>query len=149
MADGIELGVWKVNEIKQNCQFAVRLLEWGRIRYRSRVLQTSVTYRPVTVCFSRNRNVHCDFCRIFSFGTGNTLRKYSLFLRSNSLSTETQKQNYENARSRMLASLRGSVGTGTRRDESSTGRVWAAGLHHVTARDRLARGLKITNHLFL
>jgi hypothetical protein len=29
-----------------------------------------------------------------------------------------------------------------------TGRVWAAGFHHVTARSRLARGLKFTNLLF-
>jgi hypothetical protein len=28
---------------------------------------------------------------------------------------------------------------GTKEDESNTGRVWAAGLHHVTARSRLAR----------
>jgi hypothetical protein len=32
-------------------------------------------------------------------------------------------------------------------DESSTGRVWAAGFHHVTARSRLARVLKLTNVL--
>ena len=57
--------------------------------------------------------------------------------------------NSENARSRMVASLRGSVGTGTKEDESSTGRVWAAGFHHVTAPSRLARVLKLTNHLFL
>ena len=37
--------------------------------------------------------------------------------------------NSEKARSRMVASLRGSVGTGTKVDESSTGRVWAAGFH--------------------
>jgi len=42
--------------------------------------------------------------------------------------------NSEKARSRMVASLRRSVGTGTKEDESSTGRVWAAGFHHVTAR---------------
>jgi len=35
-----------------------------------------------------------------------------------------------------MASLRGSVGTGTKDDESSTGRVWAVGLHHVTNRSR-------------
>jgi hypothetical protein len=34
------------------------------------------------------------------------------------------------------------VGTGTKEDESSTGHVWAAGFHHVTARSRLARGFK-------
>ena len=48
----------------------------------------------------------------------------------------------------MVAILRGSVGTGTKEDESSTGRVWATGFHHVTARSRLARVLKITNCLF-
>ena len=39
--------------------------------------------------------------------------------------------NSENARSRMVASVRGSVGMGTQEDESSTGRVSAAGFHHV------------------
>jgi hypothetical protein len=34
--------------------------------------------------------------------------------------------------------LRGSVGTGTKEDESSTGRVWAAGFHHFRACSRLA-----------
>jgi hypothetical protein len=45
--------------------------------------------------------------------------------------------------------LRGSVSTGTKEDESSTGRVWAAGFHHVTARSRLTRVLKLMNRLFL
>ena len=45
----------------------------------------------------------------------------------------------------MLASLRGSVGTGTKEDESSTGRVWAAEFHRVTARSGLARVLKLMN----
>jgi len=49
----------------------------------------------------------------------------------------------------MVASLRGSVVTGTKEDETSTGRVWAAGLHHVPARFRLARVLKLMNSLFL
>jgi hypothetical protein len=31
------------------------------------------------------------------------------------------------------------VGTGTKEDESITGRVWAAGFHHFTASSRLAR----------
>jgi len=48
----------------------------------------------------------------------------------------------------MVASLRGSVGTGTKGDESSTGRVWAAGFHHVTARSRLARFFKLMNRFF-
>jgi hypothetical protein len=40
------------------------------------------------------------------------------------------------------------VCTGTKEDESSTGHIWAAGLHHVTARSRLARGLKTMNRFF-
>jgi hypothetical protein len=35
--------------------------------------------------------------------------------------------------------LRGSVGTGTKEEETVTGRIWAAGFHHVTARSSLAR----------
>jgi len=57
--------------------------------------------------------------------------------------------NSENARSRMAARLWGSVGTGTKGDGSSTGHIWAAGFHHVTAHSRLARVLKLTNRLFL
>jgi len=57
--------------------------------------------------------------------------------------------NSENARCKMVASLRKNVGTVTKEDESSTWRVWAAGFHHVTARSRLARVLKLTNRLFL
>ena len=49
----------------------------------------------------------------------------------------------------MVASLREIVGTGTKEVEASTGRVWAAGFHHVTARSRLARVLKLVNRLFL
>jgi len=45
--------------------------------------------------------------------------------------------------------LRGSVGTGKKEDVSSTGRVWAAGFHHVTARSRLACVFKLMNRLFL
>jgi hypothetical protein len=45
--------------------------------------------------------------------------------------------------------LRGSVGTGTKEDELSIGRVWAAEFHDVTARSRLARDLKRMNRLFL
>jgi len=45
--------------------------------------------------------------------------------------------------------LRGSVDSWSKEDESSTGRVWAAGFYHVTARSRLARILKLMNPLFL
>jgi len=54
--------------------------------------------------------------------------------------------NSENARSRMVASLWGSVRTGTKEGESSIGRVWAAGFHNVTARSHLARVFKLMNH---
>jgi len=55
----------------------------------------------------------------------------------------------ENARSRMEASLWGSVGTGTKEDESISACVWAAGFHHVRACSHLVRVLKIMNHLFI
>jgi hypothetical protein len=55
----------------------------------------------------------------------------------------------ENARSRMVESSAGKCGFGAKEDESSTRRVWAAGFHHVTARSRLARVLKLVNRLFL
>jgi hypothetical protein len=48
-----------------------------------------------------------------------------------------------------MASLRESVGTGTEKDESSTGRFWAAGFHHVTAYSLLARVLKLMNIYFV
>ena len=57
--------------------------------------------------------------------------------------------NSENARSRMVASLQGSVGTGTKEGESSNGCFWAAGFHHVTARSCLAHALKLMNCLVL
>jgi hypothetical protein len=38
---------------------------------------------------------------------------------------------------------------GAKEDESSTGRDWAAGFHHVTARYRVACVLKRMNRLFL
>jgi len=49
----------------------------------------------------------------------------------------------ENARNKMVASLRGGVGIGAKEEESSTGRVWATAFHHVMARSRLARVLKL------
>ena len=57
--------------------------------------------------------------------------------------------NSKNARSRMVASLRGSVGKETKEEESSTGRVRAAGFHRVTARSYLAHVLKLMNRLFI
>jgi hypothetical protein len=45
--------------------------------------------------------------------------------------------------------LRVSVITGAKKDESSTGYVWPAGFHHITARSRVVRVLKLMNPLFL
>jgi hypothetical protein len=45
--------------------------------------------------------------------------------------------------------LRRTVSTGAKEDESSTGRVWAVGFYHVTARSRLVRILKLMDILFL
>jgi hypothetical protein len=42
-----------------------------------------------------------------------------------------------------------SLGTATKEDKSSTGRVWVAGFHRVTARSRLAHVLKFMNRLFI
>jgi hypothetical protein len=50
---------------------------------------------------------------------------------------------------RRAESLPGRVGTGTMEVESSAGRILAARFHHVTARSRLARVLKLTKRLFL
>jgi hypothetical protein len=38
--------------------------------------------------------------------------------------------------------LRGSLSMAAKEDELSTGRIWAAGFHHVTTRSRLACVLK-------
>jgi hypothetical protein len=45
--------------------------------------------------------------------------------------------------------LPGSMGMGAKEDESSTGRVWAAGFHHVMASSRLAHILKLMDCLFI
>jgi hypothetical protein len=45
--------------------------------------------------------------------------------------------------------LWGRVSTGTREDESSTGRIWAAGFRHVMACSLLVGVFKIMNRLFL
>jgi hypothetical protein len=43
--------------------------------------------------------------------------------------------------------LRGNTSTGTKEDEPSTGKIWAAGFHHVTACSRLAGILKLNELL--
>jgi hypothetical protein len=57
--------------------------------------------------------------------------------------------NSENVRSRKWQVLRGSVGTVVKEDESSTGRIRAAGFHNVTARSRSTGFLKLMKLLFI
>jgi hypothetical protein len=54
--------------------------------------------------------------------------------------------NSENGRSRMEESSAES--TEAKEDESSTGRIWAAGFHHVMACSHLAGILKLTKCFF-
>jgi hypothetical protein len=44
--------------------------------------------------------------------------------------------------------LLGSVSTGAKEEESSTGHVWAAGFRHVTAHSHLAHNLKLMSRYF-
>jgi hypothetical protein len=70
-------------------------------------------------------------------------------LDTNTAITGQTNRNSEKARSRMGQVLRGSVSTGAEEDTSSIGRVWTAGIRHVTARSRLECGWKLMNGLFL
>jgi hypothetical protein len=57
--------------------------------------------------------------------------------------------NGENLEAEWKQVLWGSVSTGAKEDESSTGHVWAAGFHHVTACSCLVHVLKLMNCLHL
>jgi len=61
----------------------------------------------------------------------------------------TTNSNRENTRSRMVESLRGSMGMGTKEDESSTGQIWATGFHHFMTHSHLSHVSKLMNHFFL
>ena len=72
------------------------------------------------------------------------------FLYKNTMITSNySNSNSKSAKSRMVASLQGSMGTGKKEDESSTGCIWAGGFHHVMARSRLARVFKLMDHSFV
>ena len=82
-------------------------------------------------------------------GIQRLFRSSCRFLNTN---TATKQQLIRTARTleaEWWESLRGSVDTRTKEDESSTGRVWAAGFHHVTARSGLGRVLKLMDRLVL
>jgi hypothetical protein len=57
--------------------------------------------------------------------------------------------NSEKATRRIEANFAGILGTGTKEDESSTKRVWAAEFQHFTAHSSLARILKLMSRLFV
>jgi len=65
------------------------------------------------------------------------------------LSEHYSNSNSENVRSRIVASLWGSVGMGKKEGESSAGHIWTAGFHHLMACPCLVRVFKLTDHLFL
>ena len=73
---------------------------------------------------------------------------FFLLLSEHKHSDNATNLNSENARSRMVASLLGNIGIGTKKDESSTVCIWTAGFHHVMAHSRLVRVLKLMNHYF-
>ena len=87
------------------------------------------TYLYITcnkkILFVKNILAYCGYSLISPFFLLLSEHKHCDNVATNSSS--------KNARSRMVASLQGSVGVGTKEDESSTGRVWAAGFHHVMA----------------
>jgi len=93
------------------------------------------------ILFVKNIVDYFDYSRTSAF--------FFLFSEHEHRDNAATNSNSENARSRMVASLRGSVGMGTKEDESSTGHVWAAGFHHVMVCSGLARFLIHMNSLFL
>ena len=108
-------------------------------------MKTIRTYRYITY----NKKILCQQ-NILAYCVYSPTAPFFLLLSEHKHCDNTAtNSNSENARSRMVASLRGSVVTGTKEDESSTGRVWAAGLHHVTARSGLGCILKLMHRLFL
>jgi len=108
-------------------------------------MKTTRTYRYITcskkILFVKNILAYCGYSPTSPFFLLHSEHKYCGNAATNSKS--------ENARSRMVASLWRSVGTATKEDESSIGRIWAAAFHRVMACSCLARVLKLMNRLFL
>jgi hypothetical protein len=71
------------------------------------------------------------------------------FLNTNTAITRQLMRTARTVEAEWRQVLHESVSTEAKEDDSSTGCVWAAGFHHVTARSRLAGVLKLTNSLFL
>jgi hypothetical protein len=97
----------------------------------------------------QNILAYCGYAPTFYCGYAPTFLFFLLLSEHKHWDNAATNSNSENARSRMVASLRGSMGMGTKEDESSAGRGWAAGFRHVMDHSRLVRVLKIMNCLFL
>jgi hypothetical protein len=70
------------------------------------------------------------------------------FLNTNTAITRQLMRTARTVEAEWWQVLRGSGSMGAKVDESSTGSVWAAEFHHVTASSRLALLLKLMNRLF-
>jgi hypothetical protein len=81
-------------------------------------------------------------------GIHRLLHSFCCFLNTNTVITGQLIGTARTLEAEWRATLRGSVGTGTKEDESSTGRVWTAEFHHVTPRSRLARVCKLMKIYF-
>jgi hypothetical protein len=82
-----------------------------------------------------------------SFGVKGLIDKWG-FLKNTAISRQLMRT-ARKLEAELGQVLRRRLCTGAKEDESSTGRVWVAGLHHVTTRSRLAGVLKLMKHLFL
>ena len=108
-------------------------------------MKTIRTYRYITY----NKKILCQQNILAYCGYSPTSPFFLLLSEHKHYDNAATNSNSENAKSRMVTSLWERVGTGIKDDESNTGRVWAAGFHHVTACSGLARVLKIIIRLFL
>jgi hypothetical protein len=68
----------------------------------------------------------------------NTVKFIDKFLNTNTSITRQPVRIARTLEAEWKQVMRGSVRTGAKEDESSTGRVWTAGFNHFTARSRLA-----------
>jgi hypothetical protein len=71
------------------------------------------------------------------------------FLNTNTATTQQLMQTVIMLEAEWREVLWGSMSMRAKEDESNTGRIWAAGFHHVTACSCLVGILKLTNCLFL
>jgi len=132
---------------QQKSLFSIKVLhkQWKIVIVTHFTMKIIRTYLYITcnkkILFVKNIVAYCGYSPTSPF--------FPLLSEHKHCDNAATNSNSVKARSRMLASLRGSVGTGTKEDKASTGRVWAAGFHHVTARSRLERVLKYMNRLFL